>query len=97
MSREGFHQDPKTIDAVVQNFTVIGEAVRHIPGEVQAAHRGVPWAAMRGMRNAMVHEYHRIDVGVVWQTIQEDLPPLVPLLEAVLGEEEGGHEIRWQA
>ena len=42
---------------------------------------------MRGMRNAMVHEYHRIDTDVVWQTVQEDLPPLVPLLETVLAEE----------
>ena len=89
MGLETFHIDSRTVDAVVYNLAIIGEAVRHIPDEVQSTHPGIPWKAMRAMRNVVVHEYERVNVSIVWETLQQDLPPLVPLLEELLRECEG--------
>jgi uncharacterized protein with HEPN domain len=52
-------------DAVSWNLTVLGEAVRGVPDDVQASNRDIPWAKMRGMRNLLVHEYFGIDDMIV--------------------------------
>lgn len=85
MTREAFAADDRTIDAVVRNLIVLGEASRHIPPAVETRHPGVPWDKMRGIRN-VVHEYFGVDAEILWQTARDDLPPLLPLLERVLRE-----------
>jgi len=79
-----FSSDQKVVAAVAYHFVILGEAARHVPVEVQARYPLVPWAKNRGMRNVVAHEYRRIDVMVLWQTIQQDLPPIVPLLAEML-------------
>lgn len=86
MDFAAFAADSRTVDAVLRNFIVIGEAVAQIPREVQDAHPQIPWALMSGMRNVLVHDYDRVRTDVVWTTIHQDLPGLVPLLERVLAE-----------
>lgn len=81
---ESFQADQKTIDAVVRNVEVIGEAARHVPDDVVQRYPDVPWAKMRAMRNRLIHDYAEVSVPILWQTIQGDLPPLVPLLRAIL-------------
>jgi uncharacterized protein with HEPN domain len=68
----------------VRNLTVIGEAARSVPPDVEARHAELPWLEMRGIRNLVVHEYFGVDVAVLWQTVCEDLPALVPMLERAL-------------
>jgi uncharacterized protein with HEPN domain len=66
-------------DAVVRNLEIIGEAAARIVNDdpaFVAAHTDLPWAAMRGMRNEMIHEYFTVDWDVVWRTIKLDLPVL---------------------
>jgi uncharacterized protein with HEPN domain len=77
---EAFSTNPMVIDAVVRNFQIIGEAARHIPDEIQAAHPDIPWHDMRAMRHVLVHRYDAVDVETVWITASTDLPPLVPML-----------------
>ena len=89
MELDAFHKDTKTQEAVVRNFQVIGEAVWLVPEEIRAAHTEIPWRLMRGMRNVLVHEYDRVDLDILWDTIQISLPPLVPLLERIYREEPG--------
>ncbi|MDO8636299.1 MAG: DUF86 domain-containing protein [Dehalococcoidia bacterium] len=84
MNFEQFKADPKTVDAVIRNFLIIGEAARHIPPEVERDHTQAPWGRMRAMRNILVHEYESIDLKIVWDTAKSDLPLVVPLLQAVL-------------
>jgi len=84
---EKFTADEKTIDAVVRNLEVIGEASRNIPDEVISKYPELPWAEMRGMRNVLVHEYFGVSVQILWYTIQENLPPVIPLLQRMLAEE----------
>lgn len=84
MDFEAFQADRKTVDAVVCNITVIGEAAGSVPVEVRDAHREVPWKLMRDFRNVVVHAYFGIDRKIVWDTVQNDLPPLVLMLQRII-------------
>ena len=84
MPADAFRADEKTVDAVVRNLVVIGEASRHIPEDVEQHHPEIPWDKMRGIRNVVVHEYFGVDAEILWETARHDLPPLRPLLERLL-------------
>lgn len=71
-----FAKDCKTIDAVVRNLSIIGEAAANIPGTVTAANPQIPWREIIGMRNKVIHEYFGVDEEVLWKTITEDLTAL---------------------
>lgn len=88
LTYEQFCLDRRTVDAVVRNFEVIGEAARHIPPEVEARHPQVPWHQMRSMRNELIHDYPGVELAIVWDAVQTDLPPLVPVLQALLESED---------
>ena len=87
MTLEGFSADDKTRDAVAPNLTVIGEAARHIPDDVLARYPEIPWAEVRAMRNALAHEYFRIALPIIWDTIRQDLQPLAGILQRMLEEQ----------
>jgi uncharacterized protein with HEPN domain len=79
-----FRSDTKTVDAVVRNFEIIGEAAAHLPEDLVVDHPEIPWQDMRDMRNVLVHEYFGISEKIVWETLQNDLTPLVPMLKDLL-------------
>jgi uncharacterized protein with HEPN domain len=62
--------------AVVRALEIIGEAARQVPIEIRQRYPDVPWAEAIGMRNKVIHGYFGVDLRVVWDTVQEDLPPL---------------------
>lgn len=87
MDRAVFMSDRKTCDAVIRNLEVVGEACNnivknhpHFAGE----HGEVPWRFAYEMRNALSHGYFTVDVGIVWQTLQHDLPDLKDQIAALL-------------
>ena len=84
MDFKSFTEDRKTVDAVVRNLIIIGEAAIQIPEEVCAKHPEVPWYEMRGMRNFIVHEYFKASDKIIWDTVQVDLPLLPTMLENIL-------------
>ncbi len=84
MDYETFSEDDRTIRAVEMNFIMIGESANHIPEEIEETHSDIPWNLMRAMRNRVVHVYFSIDAKLLWETIQNDLPPLIPKLEKLL-------------
>ena len=84
MGYENFISDRKTIDAVIRNFIVIGEASSRLPDALVEKYPDVPWREMRDMRNILVHEYFGIDNRVVWETIKKNLPPILPLLQKIM-------------
>lgn len=86
MDEQSFLASTLVIDAVQRNFMVVGEAASQVPSEVTDAHPEIPWRKMRDMRNVLIHVYWSVDAGLVWNTVQQDLPPLIPLLEHVLAE-----------
>ena len=69
-----FSKDEQIIDAVVRNFSVIGEAVENIPQEIKVKNPDVAWKEIKGMRNKIVHEYFGVDEEILWKTVQDDLP-----------------------
>ncbi len=77
MSYEDFIADRKTVDAVIRNMIIIGEAASHVPEDIFANYPEVPWNDMRAMRNFVVHEYFGVSDKILWDTVQVDLPPLV--------------------
>ena len=85
MSFEQFVSDRKTIDAVIRNFIIIGEAASHLPDDLIERHPDLPWREMRDMRNIVVHEYFGVDNRVVWETLQKNLPPLLLRLKKLIG------------
>ncbi len=87
MTLEEFLEAEMVVDAVVRNFTIIGEASRHVPEELEERWPDVPWYEMRGMRNVVVHEYFGVSREILWGTVRNDLPPLVPMLHKILENE----------
>ena len=87
MTFEAFSHDRKTIDAVVRNITVIGEAAGNVPSPVAEQHGEIPWRQMRDFRNVVVHAYFGVDLKVLWDTVRVDLPPLVDPLRRLLSGE----------
>ena len=69
-----FSKDVMTIDAVVRNLTIIGEAAKNIPEEIKSKNPEIAWSEAIGMRNKITHEYFGVDEDILWETIKEDLP-----------------------
>lgn len=84
MDYETFKKDSKAVRAVEMNFIIIGEAANQIPEEIEEKYTTIPWSLMRAMRNRIVHAYFEVDEKLMWDTIQNDLPPLIPKLEKLL-------------
>ena len=82
MDFETFSNDEKTLYAVIRAIEIIGEAAAKIPDEVRSDYPKVPWREVKGMRNKLVHNYFGINMEVVWQTVQEDLPELIEALKS---------------
>jgi len=83
MTYDDFVADKKTIDAVIRNLIIIGEAAGHIPDEICKAQPEIPWNDMQAMRNFVVHEYFGVSDKILWDTVQINLPPLTELLRAL--------------
>jgi uncharacterized protein with HEPN domain len=73
---DDFLKDDKTIDAVIRNFEIIGEASNRIPDEIRNKFQLVNWHRIRGFRNRIVHDYMGIDYEIVWEIIEKDLEEL---------------------
>ncbi|MFA5205172.1 MAG: DUF86 domain-containing protein [Lentisphaeria bacterium] len=76
MTQEKFAADSKTIDAVLRNIEIIGEAAGRLPGEFTDEHPNIPWNQIRGMRNRLIHAYFGISLPLIWTTIQTAIPEL---------------------
>ena len=89
MTAEEFAADDKTVDAVLRNLEILGEASKLIPDDIQAKEPTIPWSEMAGMRDKLIHGYATVDLGIVWQTVSEDIPLLRSKLQALSAYLEG--------
>ena len=80
---ERLRRDEKAYDAVVRNLEVIGEAAKHIPQAVRAQMPGIEWRKIAGLRDVLAHAYFGIDDAVLWDVIQNKVPPLLDALEQI--------------
>lgn len=76
MNFEGFQADSRTVDAVVRNLEIIGEAAQSIPVEIKQLRPAIDWAAIKGLRNRIVHEYFGLSLPIIWAIVLHDLPVL---------------------
>jgi uncharacterized protein with HEPN domain len=83
LSFEQFTNDSKTIDAVVRNFEIIGEAANRLPEEFKDRYPDIDWHRIRGFRNRIVHDYFGIDYSIVWEIKESYLPTLVNALKTI--------------
>ncbi len=93
---DDLESDRMLLFAVVRAIEVIGEAAGRISEELRSQATMIPWRAIIAMRNRLIHGYFDIDTEIVWKTATAEVPPLIPLLRALLEaaeeEESGGKE-----
>lgn len=83
-SESAFFADTQCQDAVIRRLEVIGEAAGRVSQEKRDSLPELPWSAMIGMRNIMIHRYDDVDMKIVWDSVQGALPPLVAALAKVV-------------
>ncbi len=84
LSYEGFVSDSKTVDAVIRNFEIIGEAANRLPEDFKENHSDIDWNKIRGFRNRIVHDYFGIDHSIVWQIKENYLPEMITKLKSLV-------------
>jgi uncharacterized protein with HEPN domain len=84
MGFDDFIADDKTIDAVIRNFEIIGEAANRISEDFKAGHPEIEWRRMTGLRNRIIHEYFGIDYETVWKIRNENIAELLDYIKQAI-------------
>jgi uncharacterized protein with HEPN domain len=88
MTLNAYLADEKTRYAVMRGYEIMGEAVRHVPDAIKSANPDIPWRTMAAVRNRITHGYFGIDDTILFTTIDAELKPLLPHLEALVRQHE---------
>ena len=84
ISKEDFLNSPQVQDAVMRQLEVLGEAVKNLHSEFKEKNPTIPWRSIAGMRDMLIHEYFGVDIGLVWNTVINDLPVLRDFIKKTL-------------
>jgi len=85
---ESFCDDEKTSDEVIRNIEVIGEAIRHVPGDLRQKYPTIPWKSIAGMRDKLIHDYLGVDLEYVWNVAFIRIDELESDINRILQEEQ---------
>ncbi|MEW5977426.1 MAG: DUF86 domain-containing protein [Acidobacteriota bacterium] len=83
LDHDAFVSDEKTVDSVVRNLEIIGEAANRIPESFTAQHPEIEWRRIVGLRNRIVHDYFGLDLEIIWEILQKELPVLKAKISAI--------------
>jgi len=86
---DSFLEDEKTVDAVVRNFEIIGEAANRIDPDFKTRNPEIEWKRIRGFRNRIIHDYFGIDYEIVWTIVENYLNELIERLEVLINDKKG--------
>lgn len=84
VGREAFLSTSHWQDAVVRQLEIIGEATKRISAELRSNYPDIPWRRMAGLRDILIHDYLGVDLSMVWEVTQRDLPDLKTKIEGIL-------------
>ena len=84
IEKEAFFADRKTQDAVVRNLEIIGEAAKRVSPRLKAAYPDIAWKPIAGMRDKLIHDYFGVNVQLVWDVVDRDLPGLYEKVKDLL-------------
>lgn len=84
LNYEEFSNDQKTIDAVVRNLEIIGEAANRIPKEITEKFNSINWEGIIGLRNIIAHQYFDVDLRIIWRIANDQIPELKEQLQKIL-------------
>lgn len=88
LDEESFLKDKRTQSAIVHQLLIIGEATKRLSQSFRDDHPSIPWDAMAGMRDRLIHDYNNVDLEEVWRTAERDIPDLVETIEPWLPDRE---------
>lgn len=83
---ETLADDEKTLDAVIRNLQVVGEAVKNLPDEIRQQYPNMEWKKIAGLRDILIHRYFGIDLEIIWDVIQNKLPTLAVQVRQILAD-----------
>ncbi len=84
VARRDFMRDAQLQDSVIRRLEIVGEAAGRLSPEFRGANPSIPWAEIRGMRNRTIHGYDDLDMDIVWETVERDIPRLIQQLERLV-------------
>ena len=84
ITKDDFYANEDKQGNVVRCLEIIGEATNHLSEEIFAAHDDIPWHAIVGMRNNLIHGYNEVNYEFVWATVQNDIRPLIDRAKQIL-------------
>jgi uncharacterized protein with HEPN domain len=86
-TRDEVFADELRFDAILRNLHIIGEAVKNLPLDWRKKHADIPWREIAGLRDFVAHAYFALDLDILWNAIQEEVPTLLQRIQAILEEE----------
>ncbi len=86
IDREAFLANPEKQDAILRRLAIIGEAVKKLPAEFRQQHPDIPWKYMAGTRDVLIHDYDGVNLQIIWDIVEEELPPLADKLRLLIME-----------
>ncbi len=81
-----FETDQMRIDAVIRNLQIIGEAVKKLPDSIRDRYPNIAWQEIAGLRNRVTHVYFNVDINIIWDVVQSELPLLQTQIQQICEE-----------
>ena len=84
LTYQDFLGDTRTVDAVVRNLEILGEAAKQVPESLRSRHPDIEWRKLAGLRDILIHGYFGIDLDIIWDIVDSKLPPLTKQLSTLI-------------
>ncbi len=92
MAYDRFLADVKTQDAVIRNLEIIGEATKSLSAQLRIKYPDMPWKGMAGVGDRLIHHYFGVNLDIVWDIVEVELPLLESQIKEILQDDEGGSQ-----